>query len=42
MSTHSYVDLRYGILHSIDWRCKNGHLIHCGFETIYFDDIVWR
>jgi len=41
MCCHTYTDLRYGILHSKDWRCNNGHLIHLAFETLYYDDIVW-
>lgn len=41
MFVHSYCDLRYGVLHSVDYRCMNGHLIHDHFETIFYDDLVW-
>ena len=41
MIQHSYCNLRYGVLHSVDYVCANGHRIHDRFETIYFDDICW-
>lgn len=41
MATHSYTDLRYGVLHSADWRCKSGHLIHLSLSTIFYEDVVW-
>ena len=41
MATHSYVNLRYGVLHSRDYVTRNGHRIHLGFETIYFEDVCW-
>ncbi|MFM0439257.1 hypothetical protein PQQ84_22550 [Paraburkholderia strydomiana] len=41
MQTHSYVNLRHGVLHSSDYRCRNGHLVHCYFTTIFYDDMVW-
>lgn len=41
MAMHTYVNLRYGVLHSVDYRCARGHLIHDHFETIFWDDIVW-
>ncbi len=40
MITHSYCDLRYGIVHSVDYRRSDGRLIHDHFETIYYD-VVW-
>jgi hypothetical protein len=41
MQTHSYVNLRYGVLHSLDYVTAAGHRIHEFFSTIYYDDIVW-
>jgi hypothetical protein len=41
MATHSYTDLRYGVLHSADWRCRSGHLIHLSLSTIFYEDVVW-
>lgn len=41
MWQHSYCDLRYGVLHSVDYVCNSGHRIHDHFETIYLDDICW-
>lgn len=41
MQTHSYVNLRYGILHSSDYRCASGHIVHCYFSTIFYDQLVW-
>lgn len=41
MVTHSYVNLRYGVLHSVDYVTGTGHRIHDHFETIYFEDICW-
>jgi hypothetical protein len=41
MWTHTYIDLRYGILHSLDYVCSNGHRIHERFETIFYDQICW-
>jgi hypothetical protein len=41
MFVHSYVTLRYGVLHSLDYVCASGHRIHERFDTIFFDDIVW-
>lgn len=41
MRTHSYVDLRYGVLHSVDYRCADGHLINESLDTIFYCDICW-
>lgn len=41
MVTHSYVNLRYGVLHSVDYVCSGGHRIHDHFETIHYDQVVW-
>lgn len=41
MRTYSYVNLRYGILVSIDYVCATGHRIHEVFLTIHYDDVVW-
>ena len=41
MAQHSYINLRYGVLHSLDWVTSTGHRIHALFTTIYYDDIVW-
>lgn len=41
MFTHTYINLRYGVLHSLDYVCRGGHRIHECFETLYYDDIVW-
>ncbi|UWX68857.1 hypothetical protein [Burkholderia gladioli] len=41
MRTHTYIDLKHGVLHSVDYRCSNGHLIHECFTTIFYDDICW-
>jgi hypothetical protein len=41
MAQHSYINLRYGVLHSLDWVTRTGHRIHECFTTIYYDDIVW-
>jgi hypothetical protein len=41
MWTHTYIDLRYGILHSLDYVCSGGHRIHERFETIFYDQICW-
>lgn len=41
MHTHTYMNFRYGVLHSADYRCTNGHMIHSYFETIFYDSIVW-
>jgi hypothetical protein len=41
MYCHTYTNLRYAILHSVDYRCANGHLLHDRFETIYYEDLVW-
>lgn len=39
MRTHTYIDLKHGVPHSVDYRCSDGHLIHECFETIFFDEI---
>lgn len=41
MVTHTYINLRYGVLHSVDYVCSSGHRIHDRFETIHYDDLVW-
>lgn len=41
MITHSYCNLRYGILHSVDYVCAGGHRIHDHFETIDYENVVW-
>lgn len=41
MNTHTYVNLRYGVLHSQDFVTRAGHRIHACFTTIFYDDIVW-
>lgn len=42
MVTHSYCNLRYGVLHSVDYViCGTDRHIHSHFETIYYDDVVW-
>ena len=41
MFSNSYINLRYGVLHSLDYVCSSGHRIHGHFDTIYYDDIVW-
>lgn len=41
MRRHSYVNLRYGVLHSVDYVTSTGHRIHERFETIEYADIVW-
>lgn len=41
MWQHSYCDLRYGVLHSVDYVRSDGHRIHDHFETIYYDQVTW-
>jgi len=41
MQTHSYINLRYGVLHSLDFVTRTGHRIHECFTTIFYDDICW-
>jgi hypothetical protein len=41
MQTHSYANLRNGVLHSLDYVCASGHRIHQSFYTIFYADIVW-
>jgi hypothetical protein len=41
MLTHSYCNLRYGVLHSSDWVTSTGHRIHNYFSTVFYDDICW-
>lgn len=41
MFKHSYCNLRYGVLHSVDYVTEAGHRIHDRFETIYYEDVVW-
>ena len=41
MFTHTYINLFAGVLHSLDYRCRDGHLIHEAFTTIFYSDIVW-
>ncbi len=40
MFRHTYINLRYGVLHSLDYICGSGHIIHDHFSTLYYDDIV--
>lgn len=41
MWRHTYLNLRYGILHSLDYVTTTGHVIHDHFDTIYLEEIVW-
>lgn len=41
MATHSYCNLRDGVLHSLDYVTAAGHRIHLAFTTIYYDQICW-
>jgi len=40
MRTHSYVNLRHAVLHSVDVIVGH-HRIHQYFTTIFYDDICW-
>lgn len=41
MFQHTYINLRYGVLHSLDYVCNSGHRIHESLSTVFYDDIVW-
>lgn len=41
MWQHSYVNLRNGVLHSVDYVLASGRRIHECFTTIHYDDVVW-
>lgn len=41
MAQHSYINLRYGVLHSLDWVTSTGHRIHLRYETLWYEQITW-